>query len=328
MQAVGQLNYHPNHSARMLALGKRVRVAVIYTNPSSAHLSEFLIGAFRAAETNSASLLVEGPLTQNEPLDVATISALLDRGIDAALLSAPASELDWLLGMLQRQKVPHATVGRGSPFERAPNVRINHFAAAKQAAEHLLGLGHKSIAFAQGGSRTSSSGLRLAGFCAAMLEAGLAPQSATIQTDASESCGGVVDSLFQGCRRPTAIIASCDEVAATLVGRAQELGIRIPEQVSVVCFDDGCGAQRIMAPLIVVKQPVARMASEALRLLVRSLEKHSPRSRSSRDIVLPFRIDQPELSCSSLVRPADKHLFRGLETGNEAFCVPQSCVRR
>ena len=156
---------------------------------------------------------------------------------------------------------PHSTVG------------IDDIRAAFQLTQHLLALGHRRIGFIGGPPRHNSSARRWAGYHAALLDFGLAPDP-SLQWQGENtyaSALALAEQALSSERPPTAIFAANDDMAAAVLTVAERRGFAVPDALTVCGFDDSEIAQIVSPQLTMVSQPVGAMAEWAVRQLVREL---------------------------------------------------------
>jgi len=151
------------------------------------------------------------------------------------------------------------------------SIGATNFSGGLSATQHLLGLGHRRIAHAAGPRPVDCSQARLAGYLSAMSEAGLRPDDDLIVSSPFTYAGGRASAarLLDLPDRPTAIFAAGDEIALGIMEEARLRSIRVPEDLSIVGFDDTYLASRSAPPLTTVAQPLVEMG----RLAVRSLSQ-------------------------------------------------------
>jgi LacI family transcriptional regulator len=139
--------------------------------------------------------------------------------------------------------------------------------------KHLLDMGHRQIGFIRGNPNQTSSAERYRGFCAAIEEAGLDLASMPVEQGYFTFRSGIVasEALLDLPNPPTAIFASNDDMAAAAVGVAHRRGLHVPQDLSVVGFDDTSLATTMWPELTTVRQPIAAMAEAALTMLLDEL---------------------------------------------------------
>lgn len=164
------------------------------------------------------------------------------------------------------------------PLPGVPNVGVTDWRGAHDAVEHLLSLGHRRIGIISGRPHSPAGGARLHGYRSALHEAGLEYDSSLVRTtdfDFDESVTATTD-LLSIPQRPTAIFATSDAQALGVLEAARALKISVPEELSVVSFDDTSAAAMASPPLTAVRQPFDELGQVATRLLVSMAEGTPP----------------------------------------------------
>lgn len=167
----------------------------------------------------------------------------------------------------------------GSADPAIPTVAATNWAGGLAATEHLLGLGHRHIGMVTGPDSLMCSRDRLDGYRAALRRAGITPDDAWVRYGDFQVEGGHrgAASLLDAADPPTAIFAGSDQQAYGVYQAARERGLRIPEDLSVVGFDDVELCQWVSPALTTVRQPIAEMAREATRMVVELAQHgHAP----------------------------------------------------
>jgi LacI family transcriptional regulator len=265
MAAIEALDYKPNAAARSLVTSAELRIGVIYSNPSAAFMSEFLTGAFEEAASRGARLLILRASKGKNPSSKA-LKDFIASGLSGVLLTPPLGDSVALLRLFAKEQLPTATVAAYAD-EHTISVRIDDRKAAYEMSRHLLGLGHRRIGFIAGNPDQAASAERMAGFYAAVREFDNV-ETYIAQGDFSFASGlGAAEQLLDRQPRPTAIFASNDDMAAAVVSVAHRRHLDVPQQLSVVGFDDTMTAVTLWPPLTTVHQPVRELGAEALRLL-------------------------------------------------------------
>jgi LacI family transcriptional regulator len=267
--AVAALNYTPNQEARNLAGSKPIRVGFLYSNPSAAYLSEFLVGLLNQSGLNNVQLFVEKCEAGNHETE--HTQRLIDNGLDGVILPPPLCDSEAVLGCVARAGIPAVVVACGSPAAGLGAVSIDDYDAAHFMTRHLIALGHQRIGFIVGHPNQSASARRLDGYRAAIAEKGAdASDELVVQGMFTYRSGlDAAEQLLALADRPTAIFASNDDMAAATVAVAHRLALDVPGDLTVTGFDDTALATTIWPELTTVRQPIAEMAREAVQALVR-----------------------------------------------------------
>jgi LacI family transcriptional regulator len=289
--AIRELSYEPNLAARNLVMAGELRIGVIYSNPSAAFMSDFLIGVFEEATSAGARLiLLRGE--NGQPPAPHEVQRLLGAGVQGVVLAPPLGECVIVREVLRAANLPVAVVAAGRPPADAINVRIDDRQASQALTRHLLDLGHRRIGFITGNPDQTSSAERLEGARAAVaaVEGAELVLASGAFTYASGLCAA--EQLLEADRPPTAIFASNDDMAAAAVSVAHRRHLDVPADLTVVGYDDTTVATTLWPPLTTVRQPVRQMAAVALDRLLRALRSSEPSAKAPADYVLDHALIQ------------------------------------
>jgi LacI family transcriptional regulator len=179
-----------------------------------------------------------------------------------------------ILAELEAMQIPTVTVV-GAPHEAGLNVRMDDHAAAMEMTCYLLDLGHREMGFIKGHPNAIASHERFRGFCDALREAGIDPDAVAVEQGYFSYRSGLTagERLLSRPNPPTAIFASNDDMAAATISVAHRRGYSIPDDLSIVGFDDTALATSVWPELTTVKQPIAAMAEAAVELLIAELRR-------------------------------------------------------
>lgn len=288
--AIAKLNYRPNTAARSLAAGDATQIGLLYSNPSAAYLSQFLIGALAAARRAGCHLVLEP--CEGESADEQAEATRQFAGVEVqgVILPPPLSESAPVQAELAAAGIPWVAIGRHEPGTLS--VCIDDYAAAKAMTEYLISLGHRDIAFIRGHPNQISSMERYRGFVAAIEEAGIDVSGLQVEQGYFTFRSGTVAAqrIFSAPHMPSAIFASNDDMAAAAVGVAHRRGLHVPDDISIVGFDDTAIATNIWPELTTIRQPISQMAESAVELLLGRLRNREPSAPETNEQVLPFEL--------------------------------------
>jgi LacI family transcriptional regulator len=266
--AIRDLNYHPSLAARSLAGRRSGLLALVYDAPSPGHLLKLQAGARAVCRERGYRLLFH-PCDSRGPRLAQELLALMDHpGVEGAILAPPLSEQPELLDRLLAGALPFSLVGVPQPAPAA--AWVDDEAAAVTATAHLLGLGHRRVAFIAGDPEQAATAARRRGYELALRDAGIGTEPGLIESGESSFVSGraAARRLLSQARRPTAILASTDDLAAGVMAEAHARGLALPRELSVVGFDGTPLAALLWPPLTTMHQPVDAMAAFATHLLL------------------------------------------------------------
>ncbi|MDO6415184.1 LacI family DNA-binding transcriptional regulator [Sphingomonas sp. BIUV-7] len=288
--AIAALNYAPNPAARSLAGAGQVRIGLLYSNPSAAYLSEFLVGGLDQASRSDAQIVVEKCEIGDH--EVAAAQHLIAGGIDGIILPPPICDSRLVLEVLQKAGIPTVVVATGSPPDKMLAVTIDDRDAARAMTRHLMALGHRRIGFVMGNPNQTGSALRLEGYQSALAEAGLTADPELIAPGLYTYRSGLdaADQLLGLDKPPTAVFAANDDMAAAVIAVAHRRGLDVPGDLSVCGFDDTALATAIWPELTTIHQPIAEMSRASVELLITAIRQKGRLSETGRHLVLDYTL--------------------------------------
>jgi LacI family transcriptional regulator len=271
LDAVKKLNYAPNIAARTLAGSTAIRIGLLYSNPSAAYLSEFLVGSLTQAKTAHVQLIVAKCDPDKDDIEGAI--ELIESGVDGIILPPPLCDNLAIHKLLLDKDCLTVAVASGKPAPNVSSVSIDDFAAAATMTLHLLDQGHRRIGFIAGNPNQTASAKRLEGYKSVLTSAGIAIDDALIAGGLFTYKSGLVaaDALLSLSDRPTAIFASNDDMAAATVAVAHRMDFEIPMDLTICGFDDSDISRTIWPELTTIHQPISDMSRQAVDLLVSNI---------------------------------------------------------
>jgi LacI family transcriptional regulator len=287
--AIRSVGYAPNISARRLVQNKSFMICVLmypgFSQPASAILSRIMDISY----DEEYDILIQPYFPTHKRSRDRLLSMITERRIDGFVSTPPCDADDFIADLLVTYKVPLVQINPFHPSEQIPFVAGEDFQGAFSMTRHLIGLGHRRIAFLMGPRNMRSSFDRLAGYRAA-LEVHNLPQDASLVENSEFTFDGgstATRLLLERADRPSAIFAGNDEAAYGAIFAAQELGLRIPDQLSVGGFDDLALSKSIWPGLTTVHQPAEEFVELATRLLIRILKSEA---EETPQILVPSRL--------------------------------------
>jgi len=287
-----ELRYSPNLAARGLATSKSYLIALIYDNPSPDYIAHIQRGAIDACREVGYHLVVE-PMSldcgHSHDEKVNAVRAVLDRlPVDGVILTPPLTDSEAILEVLAELDIKCVRIAPKNGGDQA-FVGMNDEAAAYQMTQHLLTQGHEKVGFIRGHIDHAATSLRHAGYLRAMQEAGISVSGdLVVQGDFSFESGAAAARKLLGAdalEKPTAIFASNDDMAAAVISVAGQMGLDVPEQLSVCGFDDTPLARVVWPALTTIRQPIYKMGHQAAKELVRRSDVEAEQGQ-----ILDFKI--------------------------------------
>lgn len=297
MDSVRALNYSPNLAARAARSGV-LRFGLLYSNPSSAYLNEFLVGALDESGRSGGQLVLErcrGLQSQQTAM-----KKLLGAGVDGIMIPPPLCDSPAALKMLEEAGIPVVAVATARPQPGVAAVRIDDYEGARAMTRRLLELGHRDIGFIMGDMKHTPAILRLQAFTDTMHEAGLKVPPHRIAAGLFTYRSGLEATrllLARADDRPTAIFASNDDMAAAVVALAHGADLKVPADLTVCGFDDTPVATTVWPELTTIHQPIGAMARAAVQLLRKEiLLRRAGKPQSGAHHTLKFTLIERESS--------------------------------
>lgn len=291
LAAIEALHYSPNQYARSLA-GRRLDIiGLAYDNPSDSYLIDVQHGVLQACHEYGFSLVLV-PCSYKDPGLKQQIDQLFsEQRISGLVLTPPVGDVLSLVTGLERSGYPYVRIVPKTPQHVDTEVSVDDYSAAFDMTNRLIAMGHRDIAFIKGHPDHGASKARYAGFVAAM-KAGRIPvrdslvKQGLFSFESGVKCGQSL--LISKRQRPTAVFASNDDMAVGVLHVAHDLGIPVPEDLSIVGYDDTPLSRYVWPSLTTVRQPIQQMARAAAIKLICII---SPRQADILGIVPRERFD-------------------------------------
>lgn len=283
LEAAKRLNYHPNLLAQSLVRRRSFLIGLVYENPSPSYTVELQNGVLDRLKSERYRLIVI-PVQSVVENAGEIVGLLRSAALDGVVLAPPASDHPQILKELRDVGMPFARIAPTQLLEIGPSVFLDDVSAAREIAEYVIGLGHRDIAIIKGNPTHQSSEARLLGYAQAMAAAGI-----EVRADRLEQGDYTFDSGYEAARlifaaetRPTAILAQNDDMAMGALMAARDKGLAIPEDISIVGFDDAEISRIVWPRLTTVRQPVFDMAATAADMLIAVLDGGPPPASCTR----------------------------------------------
>lgn len=275
-QAIEESGYRPNLLARQLATKNTQTLGLVVTNTlyHGVYFSELLSHAARLTEDRGRQLiLADGKHSAEEERQA--IQYLLDSRCDGVIIYPRFLSVEEMDEIIEQHSQPIMVLNRRLRRHPAHCVYSDQQAAAAAVVDKLVEMGHSDIAFITGSADSPTGMERLAGYREALARHGIPVREALIAPGKwTPACGaaGVSTLLARGVSF-SALIASNDDMAIGAIKQLHESGVSVPEQVSVVGFDDIALAPYVIPSLASVKMPVTEMIQETISRLITMVEE-------------------------------------------------------
>jgi LacI family transcriptional regulator len=296
--AVSDLDYRPSPAARSLRSGRTASIAVVVPDVTNPFFAAVVKGAEAVARQDDYHLFLSNT-DEDVDREAAVLADLVGR-VDGVIL-APTVESDEAPLRARQAGLPIVFLDReigGSALFDA--VLVDNVGGTRSAAEHLLDLGHRRLAIVNGTMRSTPGRQRRETFIETLTSRGIEPSEFHEEVGDFREQGGyqAVLRLLALEHPPTAIFVTNNLMTVGALRALHDMGVRVPDQVSIVGFDDLDLAALLMPPLTVVARPMEEQGALAMRLLLSRLREHD--DVTPRRIVLETKL----LVRGSTARPA------------------------
>lgn len=292
-QLAQEMGYTPNAVAQSLKRERTNTVGLVVTSISDPFLGRVVRGIEDTARAAGVSVFLS--ISYNEPeRELEIIENFQRRRVDGVISSTSRLHGPYVQ-RLMRLNIPTIVINQQAEAGSEPLhfVDADDYGGARQAVAHLLSLGHTRIGYLGVGSRIASNRRRMKGYCDTLNEAGIQPEPSWIQsspavlyhshTDDVQVAQAMLPDLLQA--GVTAVFCYNDMVAVGVLMKCRELGVRVPQELSVVGYDDVEIAAYVTPPLTTIHQPKLRLGELAMQMLLDLLD-----GRPVQDQVLPVEL--------------------------------------
>jgi LacI family transcriptional regulator len=296
LKTAKELNYRPNQLARGLRLKKTHTIGLVAPDISNPFFA-YVIKSIQTVAHKMGYSLVVCDTDENLELEIEHINLLRDKGVDG-LIVMPVGQKYQHLENLQKEGIPLVLLDRCFDELNSHSVVVDNNKGAYEAVELLILNGHSRIAIIQGLPNTYTSNGRLRGYEDALTKYGIPIDEKLIVGNDFRRENGYIETklLLKIEAPPTAIFATSDLITLGVLQAILEEGLSIPEDISLVTFDDIDFAPFLICPLTAVTQPKEIMGEIAVKLLVQEIK--------SKGKLEPNRIVlQPKLTVRNSVSP-------------------------
>src|SRR5579872_1608584 len=275
-KVIDELGYYPNTQARALVSGRSRIFGLIVSEITNPFFPEIVQVFEDLAVQQNYEILLTSTVHDPKRMEVA-VRRMIERRVEGVAVMTFGME-EGLLENLRFRKVPLVFVDVGPPVPRISNIRIDYRHGIRQAVQHLAALRHQRIAFVTGPLQLKSALARRVAFEESMQEIGLevSPELLVVGDHTVEGGMNAFRKLAVLRLRPTAILCSNDVSAIGVMRETFEYGLRIPQDISLIGFDDIRLAQFMIPPLTTIQMSQAELATLAFNALMNEVKRETP----------------------------------------------------
>jgi len=276
LAAAEALSYRPNELARSVTTGRSHTLGVIVGDIENPFFGLAVRGITDAAREAGFDVLLANT-SEDVTFEIDAVRVMLDRRVDGLLVAPARSDRAEHLHQAHAMRRPLVLLDRRVHDLPVDTVTVDNAAAAGEMARHLVGLGHRRIAFVSAsvpGIPITSVADRIAGFVDALTACGIADPERDVRLGARgpEATARIVRELLDRPDRPTALIASDSLIALSVLRTIRDVGLAVPDEVSLATFDDSDWTSVTTPPITVISQPIYDLGAEAARILARRID--------------------------------------------------------
>jgi DNA-binding LacI/PurR family transcriptional regulator len=283
-EVIDELDYFPNTQARALVSGRSRLLGIIVSEITNPFFPELIQGFEDIAVENGYEILVSS--TNYDPKRMShCIRRMLERKVDGVAVMTFGIE-EPLLDQLAKRKMPLVFIDVGPQRPGISVLKVDYHRGIRQGVQHLAALGHRSIAFVSGPMRLHSAQSRVAAFSLSLQECGISPEPHWLIEGDHTMEGGIaaMETILAGKVRPTAVMCSNDMTAIGVLHKLYRAGLRVPDDFSVIGFDDIHIAEVTIPPLTTIQMSRFELARAAVTALRAEVEGFADSSAHKREI--------------------------------------------
>jgi DNA-binding LacI/PurR family transcriptional regulator len=272
MSAIDSLGYRPNSAAKILVTGRSQALGVVSFDTTLYGPASTVFGLEQAARAAGYFVSIASLAGQDVDSVREAVDRLIAQSVAGIMIVAPLMSAEEAIAVVPAS-LPVVLV-QGGPESGAPEVIVDHEEGARQAVEHLLALGHRTVWHIGGPEGWIESRTRKAGWHAALSFAG-AHKPTVLPGDWSARSGYSAGQRLAAEPDVTAVFAANDQMSLGLLRALNEAGRRVPDDISVVGFDDIPEAAYLSPPLTTIRQDFTEVGRRSLDLILAQLDTGS-----------------------------------------------------
>ncbi|EHZ7429405.1 substrate-binding domain-containing protein [Vibrio cholerae] len=271
--AAQQLNYAPSALARSLKMNRTKTIGMLVTTSTNPFFGEVVKGVERSCYHQGYNLILCNTEGDNQRMK-ASINTLLQKRVDGLLLMCSTLEGERLDVFDRYPDIPIVVMDWGPILFASDKIQDNSLQGGYMAAKHLIECGHKEIGCITGPLIRHQAQMRYEGYKRALAEAGIAINPDWIVESDFECEGGyqAFEKLYQRGKLPSALFVSNDMMAMGVIQAASQRGLRVPDDLSLIGYDDVHIAKFMTPALTTIHQPKYRLGKAAVDTLLYRLE--------------------------------------------------------
>jgi len=280
-KVIEEVGYYPDTQARGLVSGRSRIFGLIVSEITNPFFPEIVQVFENIAVQHDYEILLSSTVHDPERMKL-SVRRMIERRVEGVAVMTFGME-DVLLDDLKFRKIPLVFVDVGPPVPHVSNIRVDYLHGLRQAVQHLAALRHEHIAFVSGPLVLKSAAARQGAFLQSMEEIGLPVKKEFLVEGNHTMEGGMaaMEQLLQLPKHPTAVVCSNDMTAIGVMRKSHEKGLQVPQDVSIVGFDDIRLSQFVIPALTTVQMSQAELAKQAFDALYSEVQRKNPSPNGS-----------------------------------------------
>lgn len=303
LDAIKKLNFTPNINAQILQSKQSRIIGMVFPDASSIYFGEIIRGISNYVNQFGYQIIIGSAHDEEE--EMKTVSRFLNgRSVDGLVIMAPSSQNDDLFNLPIRHGTPVVFISVPPEKAGTTTIVLDNFKMSVKITNHLINLGHCRIAFIHGSPHNYDSQCRYSGYIKAL-------EDNSIEVNPIYSIEGYFteDSGYQACLkllevmpRPTAIFAANDAMAIGAIEAVKDYGLKVPEDIAIVGFDDISTSQYITPALTTVRVPLYKLGQVAGKTILQKINSISENQIAvTEQIMIPLELVIRE-SCGAQIK--------------------------
>ncbi|MEC5143455.1 substrate-binding domain-containing protein [Chitinophaga sp. 212800010-3] len=272
-----KLNYQPNHIARSLKSGRSFTIGLIVADISNPFFANIARTIEDEAKKNNYTVIF-GSSDENVDKSQDLINVLINRQVDGLIIT-PTEGSEKQILQLQEQRVPFVMIDRFFPGLPGSYIGVNNCEAAFNAVSHLIKAGRRRIGMVAYKTSLHHITERIRGYQEGLEQHDVQAPASLLKkarySHLKEDIQLAIDQLLKGKKPADAIFFATNSLALEGLKYINQLGIRIPEELAVITFDEGEALDLFYSPVTFVKQPILEMGKSAVRVLLNQIKDHT-----------------------------------------------------
>ncbi len=279
LAVIEQTGFKRNAAARSLVMKKSHMIGVIITDISNMYFGELVKGIDAMAHYYNYNIILTNS-NREEKREAEFINILMEKGVDGIIFTANKRVKEDVEELIAGSSIPFISLNTGS--KNAVNVRVDNFKESYEATKYIINLGHKNIGHISGSSDDAVSLLRTEGYKQALKDSGIQFKPSWISEGSFSFKSGyeAMEKMLLYNKELTAVFSASDEMAFGAITCIQDRGMKVPEDISIMGFDNIQYTEYVRPKLTTVRQPIREIGEVSVKTLIRLINGETIEERN------------------------------------------------